>query len=74
MFHTWQGYKLRFRPKNPIFHSLIGFYFVSFFFEHPVFIILFPLNQNEAQKNMLIRGMDITLKTGPLSGMQVFKC
>ena len=37
MSHTWQGYKLRFRPQNPIFHSFTGFYFVSFFFEHPVF-------------------------------------
>ena len=36
MSHTWQQYKLRFRPKNPMFLNFTGIYFVSFFFEHPV--------------------------------------
>ena len=41
MSHIWQQYKLRFRPKKPIFLSLTGFYFVSFFFEHPVTYLSF---------------------------------
>ena len=39
MSHTWHQCKLRFRPKIPIFQWLTSFYFVSFFFEHPVHFI-----------------------------------
>ena len=36
MSHTWHQCKLRFKPNIPIFLSLTSFYFVTFFFEHPV--------------------------------------
>ena len=36
MSHTCQQYKLRFEPRNPIFHVFAGPYFLSLFSEHPV--------------------------------------
>ena len=36
MSHTCQQYKLRFGPKNPVFHVFVGVYFLSLFSEHPV--------------------------------------
>ena len=40
MSHSYQQYKQRFRPKNPIFLGSIGNYFLSLFFDHPVEAIL----------------------------------
>ena len=36
MSHSCQQCKLRFEPRNPIFHVFSGSYFLSLFFEHPV--------------------------------------
>ena len=36
MSHTCLQYKLRFGPKNHVFHVFAGLYFLSLFSEHPV--------------------------------------
>ena len=36
MSHSYQQYKQRFGPKNLIFLGSAGLYFLSLFFDHPV--------------------------------------
>ena len=52
MSHTCQQYKLRFEPRNPIFHVFAGPYFLSLFSEHPVFytILIFINSENILQQ------------------------
>ena len=41
MSNTLHQYELRFGPKNTVFLGLVGLYFLSLFFEHPIFALYF---------------------------------